>query len=182
MDGPADVDEVLAFWREAGRDRWFTSDPSFDETCRGRFLPTFERAAAGELNEWELSATGSLALVLLLDQMSRNLFRGTRRAWATDAAAQLVAERALDRGYDKAVEPELRQFFYLPFMHAEDRAAQERAVKLAETLGDPDTLRWARHHHDIVARFGRFPHRNAVLGRASTAEEEVFLRESEFKG
>src|SRR3712207_1142169 len=155
--------EIIAFWRSAGPSKWFTKDEAFDETCRERFLLTYEAAGRGDLPEWELSAEGALALVILLDQMPRNMFRGTRRAYATDPAALLAAERAIERGFDKAVEPELRRFFYLPFMHAEDLPAQERNVALNEALGEEDAIKWARHHRDLIARFGRFPHRNAVL-------------------
>jgi uncharacterized protein (DUF924 family) len=107
------------------------------------------------------------------------MVHGTRRAYATDAPAVLTAERAIERGFDKAVAPELRRFFYLPFMHSEEPAAQERSVTLNEALGDEDLMRWARHHRDIIARFGRFPHRNALLGRESTAEEQAYLAEEE---
>ena len=124
-----------------------------------------------------------MALVILLDQLPRNMFRGTRRAYATDPAALLAAERAIERHFDQAVEPELRRFFYLPFMHAEGLSAQDRSVALNEALGEEDSIKWARHHRDIIARFGRFPHRNAILGRESTAEEQAFLAdEAAFKG
>jgi uncharacterized protein (DUF924 family) len=182
MDRLAGIDEVLAFWREAGPDKWFASDTRFDEACRARFLTTYEAAARGDLAEWELSPHGALALLLLLDQLPRNMFRASRRAYATDPAALLAAERAIDRHFDKDVEPELRRFFYLPFTHAEDLAAQEHAVALAEASGEADAAQWARHHHEIIARFGRFPHRNAILGRESTAEELEFLATTEFKG
>ena len=183
MERYATADEVIGFWRAAGPDRWFTRDDAFDETCRQRFLLTHEAAARGDLNEWELSAEGALALCLLLDQFPRNMFRGTRRAYQTDPVALMVADRAIERGYDKAVEPAFRRFFYLPFSHSEERGDQERAVALAEGFGDPEVLKWARHHRDIVARFGRFPHRNDILGRASTAEERAFLASEEaFKG
>ena len=182
MDRLASIDEVVDFWRAAGPDKWFASDKGFDETCRARFLATYEAAARGDLAEWELSPNGALALLLLLDQVPRNMFRGTRRAYATDPAAVLTAERAIDRHFDTAVEPQLRRFFYLPFTHAEELPAQERGVALSEALGEDDAAQWARHHRDIVARFGRFPHRNAVLGRASTAEEQEFLSTSDFLG
>jgi uncharacterized protein (DUF924 family) len=183
MERYATPAEVIAFWRAAGPDKWFSKDEGFDEECRARFLVTHEAAAAGDLNAWELTPEGALALCLLLDQFPRNMFRGTRRAWRSDPVALDVAERAIERKHDEAVEPDLRRFFYLPFTHAEDLAAQERAVELAERLGDHDVLKWARHHRDIVARFGRFPHRNAILGRASTPEEAAFLAEEDaFKG
>jgi uncharacterized protein (DUF924 family) len=182
MAHPATIGQVLGFWREAGPERWFARDEAFDDACRLRFLATYEAAARGDLADWEFDAHGSLALVLLLDQFPRNLFRGTRRAYATDLTAVLVAERAIERRFDRAVEPALQRFFYLPFMHAEDLSAQERSVALNGALGEEDAAYWAQHHRDIVARFGRFPHRNAILGRASTAEEEAFLRESGFRG
>lgn len=169
------ADSILHFWRHAGPERWFKRDDTFDEACRERLLPAYEAAARGDLNEWELSAQGALALLLLLDQLPRNMFRDTRRAYATDAAAVLAAERAIERGFDQAVDPALQRFFYTPFLHAEELAHQERSVALSEATGNPDLLKWARHHHDIVARYGRFPHRNAVLGRESTAEERAFL-------
>ncbi|HYF53273.1 MAG TPA: DUF924 family protein [Salinarimonas sp.] len=178
----ADPQAVIAFWREAGPDRWFSRDEAFDAAIRDRFGETYEAAARGDLNEWELSPEGALALVLVLDQFPRNLFRGTRRVYATDDTALMAAERAIERGHDRAVEPALRRFFYLPFMHAEDPAMQERSVALNEGLGDPEVAKWARHHRDIVARFGRFPHRNEVLGRETTPEEATFLKEDGFRG
>ena len=182
MDRVATPDEVIAFWREAGPERWFSKDEGFDQACRDRFALTYEAAARGDLAEWELTPEGALAVVLLLDQFPRNMFRGTRRAYATDHGAVMAADRAIERGHDTRVDPAFRRFFYLPFMHSESVRHQERSVALNEALGDPDSVKWARHHHDIVARFGRFPHRNAWLGRESTPEEVGFLAESEFRG
>ncbi|WP_046867866.1 DUF924 family protein [Microvirga massiliensis] len=182
MTDVATAQDVVAFWRAAGPDRWFEKDEAFDEACRERFLPTYEAAARGDLPEWETTPEGSLATVLLLDQFPRNMFRGTRRVYATDPTAVLAAERAIEKGHDREVDPSLRRFFYLPFMHAEDLAHQERSVTLNRELGDPDTLRWAEHHRDIIARFGRFPHRNALQGRESTPEEAAFLADGGFKG
>jgi uncharacterized protein (DUF924 family) len=176
MERLATSNEVLDFWREAGPDKWFSNELAFDETCRRRFLTTYEAAARGALAEWELAPQGALTLLILLDQFPRNMFRGTRRVYATDPAALLTAERVIERGFDQAVEPELRRFFYLPFMHSEELPHQERSVALNEALGEEDS-RWARHHRDIVARFGRFPHRNPILGRESTADERAFLAE-----
>ncbi|HEX2553881.1 MAG TPA: DUF924 family protein [Microvirga sp.] len=182
MERIATAEEVIAFWREAGPERWFAKDDVFDQACRDRFMLTYEAAARGDLAEWELTPDGALAVVLLLDQFPRNMFRGTRRAYATDHGAVMTADRAIERGHDARVDPAFRRFFYLPFMHSESLRHQERSVALHEALGDPETLHWARHHHGIVARFGRFPHRNAWLGRDSTPEEARFLEESEFRG
>ncbi len=179
MQRLATPEEIVEFWHGAGPDKWFSKDEAFDEACRTRFLETYEAAARGDLAEWELSPQGALALVILLDQLPRNMFRGTRRAYSTDPAALLSAERAIERHHDQAVAPELRRFFYLPFMHAEDLSAQERSVALNEALGEEESIRWARHHRDIVARFGRFPHRNPLVGRESTAEEEAYLAAEE---
>ena len=182
MDRVATPDEVIAFWREAGPDRWFAKDTAFDQACRDRFTLTYEAAARGDLAEWELTPEGALAVVLLLDQFPRNMFRGTRRAYATDHVALMTADRAIERGYDQRVDPAFRRFFYLPFMHSESVRHQERSVALNEGLGDPDSITWARHHHAIVARFGRFPHRNEILGRETTPEEAQFLKDDDFRG
>jgi uncharacterized protein (DUF924 family) len=181
MQRLATPDKVLAFWRDAGPDKWFSKDDAFDQACRDHFMPTYEAAARGDLNEWELTPEGALAVILLLDQFPRNMFRGTRQVYRTDPVALMAADRAIERGFDRKVEPELRRFFYLPFMHSESLRHQERSVTLNEAL-DEDSFKWARHHHDIVARFGRFPHRNIILGRETTPEEEAFLRESDFRG
>jgi uncharacterized protein (DUF924 family) len=182
MDQLVSPDTVIAFWRDAGPEKWFAKDEAFDQACRDRFLPTYRAAARGDLNEWELTPDGALALVLLLDQFPRNMFRGTRDVYKTDPVALMAADRAIEKGFDRQVDPEFRRFFYLPFMHSESLRHQERSVSLNEALGEEDSIKWARHHHDIVARFGRFPHRNTILGRASTPEEEAFLRESDFRG
>jgi uncharacterized protein (DUF924 family) len=173
--------ELLDFWREAGPGRWFRPDPAFDALLRERFLAAHEAAASGALASWADNAEGALALVLLLDQFPRNAFRGTPRMYATDAQARAAADAAVRAGFDEQVEPALRGFFYLPFMHSEQLPDLERCVALSEALGG-DTLRFARHHRDIVARFGRFPHRNAVLGRPSSEDEERFLAEGGFTG
>ncbi|NBJ11958.1 DUF924 family protein [Microvirga arsenatis] len=182
MQRLATPDEVVSFWREAGPAKWFSKDEAFDQTCRDRFLSTYEAAARGDLNEWELTPEGALAVVLLLDQFPRNMFRGRRETYRTDPVALMAADRAIERGFDHKVEPQFRRFFYLPFMHSESLADQERSVALNEALGEEDSIKWARHHHSIIARFGRFPHRNAILGRETTPEEEAFLKESDFRG
>lgn len=174
--------EVVAFWREAGPARWFVADPGFDAACHA-FHDTYEAAADGALADWIATPDGALALVLLLDQFPRNLFRGTPRAFATDAQAREVAEAAVEAGHDAAIEPDLRHFLYLPFEHAEDLAYQERAVALIDALGDAESLKYAHQHRDVIARFGRFPHRNAMLGRRSTPEELAYLAsEDAFRG
>ena len=172
--------DVVAFWRDAGPDKWFRKDDAFDRAFSGRFLPAHEAAARGELDGWSASAEGALALCILLDQFPRNAFRGTPRVFATDAKARDVARAAVDAGLDRQVERPLRQFLHLPFMHSERLEDQERCVVLAGD--DEESRRWALHHRDIIRRFGRFPHRNAVLGRESTPEELAFLAEGGFSG
>jgi len=178
----ATPDDVLAFWRAAGEQKWFAKNDAFDAEIKSRFLPTYEAAAKGALSEWEATPEGALALTIVLDQFPRNMFRNDARAFAADALARSIAERALARGFDQRVAAGERLFFYLPFEHSESTADQERACALVRALGDPDLLRWAELHADIIRRFGRFPHRNAVLGRVSTAAEQAFLDEGGFAG
>ena len=174
---PADI---LAFWRDAGPDRWYTRDDAFDaEVCR-RFLSLWQRAAAGELSSWEKSDDGALALVIVLDQFPRNMFRGDIRTYASDRLAREVAHRAVDRGVDARIDPALREFLYLPFMHSEHLGDQLRCIELSRAAGHTESLKWAEHHADIIRRFGRFPHRNHLLGRATTPEEQAFLDEGGF--
>jgi len=175
-------EEIIAFWEEAGPEKWFSKDEAFDVQIRERFLATYEAAATGELAGWTETAHGTLALLILLDQFPRNMFRGDRRTYATDSTALAIAEDAVADGYHQVFKPPMSRFFILPFTHAEDLAAQERSVAFNEELGDEEGLKWARHHRDIIARFGRFPHRNAILGRTNTPEEEAFLSENEFRG
>lgn len=172
--------EIVSFWREAGYDKWFTPDDSFDQAIRLRFLPAYEAAARGELAAWEDSAERALALLLLLDQFPRNLFRGNARAFATDAQARAAADRALVRAFDRSTELALRPFFYLPFMHSESLIDQDRSMRLYEALGDAEQLRFAKEHRDVIQKFGRFPHRNAALGRATTPAEQAFLDARDF--
>ncbi len=174
--------EVVAFWTEAGPDRWFKKDDAFDAAVRDRFLATYEAAIADALAAWEVAAESALALVIVLDQFPRNMFRGSARTYAADPLALTVAGRALARGDDRTVDPALRTFFYLPFMHSEALADQEQCVALYRALGDAESLRYAEDHADIVRRFGRFPHRNDVLGRATTPEEQAFLDAGGFAG
>lgn len=171
--------ELTAFWfSDAARPYWFDASPAFDNSVRERFQAVWPEAVAGALSGWEESPEGALALVLALDQAPRNMFRNDPRAFSTDAQARAAAGRALDRGFDLPLEPERRMFLYLPLMHNEDLADQERCLALMERrVGLPDPVLAARSHRDIIARFGRFPHRNAVLGRPSTPEEMRFLAE-----
>lgn len=182
MTNIARADEVVAFWKAAGPPKWFAKDEAFDAEIRDRFEPAYRAASDGRLDDWERAPEGALALVILLDQFPRNMFRGTEDVYRTDGKALLLAERAIERGHHQAVDQAMRRFFFLPFQHAEDLAAQDRAVALSEAFGDADAVTWARHHRDIVARFGRFPHRNALLGRETTPEEAAFLEESDFRG
>lgn len=173
--------EVVRFWRDAGPRAWFSKDETFDGRCRA-FEKAHHAAARRELGDWEHQAEGALALVLLLDQIPRNVFRNSPHAFATDRLAQSVARRAIAMGFDAATEVELRAFFYLPLEHAEDLAAQDDCLRLMSALGNEDYTRYARLHRDIIERFGRFPHRNVILGRTSTAEELTFLAEGGFAG
>jgi len=174
-----DIEEVLEFWfREDVKPLWFDSNPAFDQAIRKQFAELFARAATGELKDWESSAEGCLALCILLDQMPRNMFRGDARAFTTDEKALAVAEHALARGFDAGLPAERKQFLYLPFMHAETLSNQLRALALFESQGMPRNRRYAEEHVAIIRRFGRFPHRNAVLGRESTEAEIAYLDEA----
>jgi uncharacterized protein (DUF924 family) len=178
---PAEASTLVDFWRAAGPARWFAKDAGFDRRFRERFLALHEAAARGALAGWLATPEGALALLLLLDQFPRNAFRGTPRMYASDAMARDVAAAALDAGHDRAVETELQLFFYLPFGHSENMADQQRSVALNRRLGERD-LSHAERHRDIVRRFGRFPHRNPILGRAMTPAEQRFLDAGGFAG
>jgi uncharacterized protein (DUF924 family) len=175
---------VLDFWfgapdsRERGRPRksWFQKSEPFDAEIRRRFLALWERAARGELGRWQETPLASLALVVTLDQFPRNMFRGTARAFASDSRALAAARSMIAVEFDRLLSPVERVFAYLPFTHAEDLAAQRRSLALFHGL-EPESVRSAARHHEIIARFGRFPHRNAVLGRQSTPEEAEFLKQ-----
>lgn len=173
--------DVVAFWRDAGHRQWFTKDAAFDERFRQHCGPAHLAAAARQRDAWLDEADGALALMILLDQYPRNAYRGTAHMFATDPLALVFAERAIAAGHDLAVDATLRQFFYLPFEHAENMAAQNRAVALMEPLG-ADSVRWAVLHRDVIKRFGRFPHRNAALGRHTTQLEQEFLDAGGFAG
>lgn len=176
---PADI---LRFWRDAGPDRWFNRNDAFDAELKSRFLPLWEKAAAGHLSSWEETPDGTLALVIVLDQFPRNMFRNDPRTYASDPLARDVARRAIDRGADAEIDPALRSFLYLPFEHSEDAGDQATCVALFKALGDAESLKWAEHHAEIIERFGRFPHRNHILNRNSTADEQSFLDSGGFSG
>ncbi|HYD89350.1 MAG TPA: DUF924 family protein [Vitreimonas sp.] len=177
----ASAGEIVRFWRDAGPKFWFVKDETFDGRCRG-FEAEHHAAARRELAHWEMDAEGALALLILLDQFPRNIYRNSPHAYATDTMAQAIALRAIDRRFDAATDTDLRVFFYLPLEHAEDLALQERGVVLTEAMRDPEFTKYAVLHRDIIARFGRFPHRNVILGRKSTPEELQFLAEGGFAG
>ena len=182
MDRIASPQDILAFWLAAGHDKWFGTDQAFDAEIRARFLPAYEAAAARGLADWEASPEGALALTLVLDQFPRNMFRGEARIYAADPVARAVVKRAIARGFDRQAPENLRSFFYLPLMHSEDPADHERCIALHRAHGDPEGIKYSEHHADIVRRFGRFPHRNAILGRQTTPEEQAFLDGGGFKG
>ncbi|MBZ9738509.1 MULTISPECIES: DUF924 family protein [unclassified Mesorhizobium] len=172
---------VTKFWRDAGEDAWFEKNDAFDADFRNRFLDLHYAAARRECDDWSDHAEGSLALMILLDQFPRNCFRGTGHMCATDPLAKHFAEKAVDAGHDMLLEPAVRVFLYLPFEHSENLADQERSVEL-HTARAEFNLKYALEHRDIIQRFGRFPHRNRMLGRETTAEEKAFLDEGGFAG
>ncbi len=185
----AEATALIDFWfgpphsptRFNQRDVWFRVDPAFDGQLHSQFGALQQRAAGGECADWALEAEPCLALILLLDQLPRNLYRGTGQCFATDVMARDVAKHARERGFDRSLPGSWRQFIYLPFMHSEEIEDQDQSLVLYTALArDPGfkgNLEFARRHHEIIARFGRFPHRNAALGRISTAQEEAFLQE-----
>jgi uncharacterized protein (DUF924 family) len=190
-------DAVLDFWfatldadgraTAATTARWFTRDAAFDAELRARFLPLLRSLVAGEHRDWLETPRACVAFVVVLDQFSRNLFRGSAESFAADPLALAAARAALERGFDRALPTDPRAFLYMPFMHSESLADQDRCVELFAALdaeltaagkaGVPNNLRYARLHRDVIARFGRFPHRNAWLGRPSTPEELAYLAE-----
>jgi uncharacterized protein (DUF924 family) len=179
---PAEAADLLAFWRAVGPQKWFAKDDALDAEIARRFRPLVEAAARGELSSWEATPEGAYALLILLDQFPRNLYRNSPQAFAADPLARDVAERAIARGYDEAFDNPEKRFIYMPLMHSEALADQERCVALSEASGDEDSTKWAVIHRDIIRDFGRFPHRNAVLGRDTTQAERRFLEDGGFKG
>jgi len=172
--------EILDFWfSDEVRKLWFNSTPEFDALLRERFEALWTRASCGELDDWLQSATGCLALVLVLDQFPLNMFRGQAQSFASEAQSREVALVAIDKGFDQDLDPRARAFLYTPFMHSEVLADQQLALQLFAQPGLEDNLRFARHHHGIVEKFGRFPHRNKALGRESSEPEIEYLNSKE---
>jgi uncharacterized protein (DUF924 family) len=171
-----DAEEILSFWfSDRVRARWFHSTRELDAEIHERFESLWHRATAGELDEWSGTARGALALAILLDQLPLNMYRNRPESFATEEKARTVANAAIERGFDRQLQPDEQAFLYMPFMHSENPADQARSVELFSRPGLEHNRRWAQHHRDIVARFGRFPHRNAILGRESTPEEQAWL-------
>lgn len=181
MSAPIDFKAVVQFWMAAGPARWFKKDAQFDAEFGARFHEGHFQAARGELEHWMNEPEGALALLILLDQYPRNTFRGTAHMFATDPLARVYAARMIDAGMDRLIDPALRAFCYLPFEHSEQPDDQQRSLALNKQL-DANTYHWAKEHADIIERFGRFPHRNAALGRVTTEEEEAFLQGGGFSG
>lgn len=174
------VAAILDFWfSEAVQSHWFNATPEFDARLRDTYEETWEAARQGQLKDWEATPEGALALVIVLDQFPLNMFRGRAESFSTEALARQVAERAIARDFDKSLSAQQKFMLYLPYMHSESLDDQARSVALFEAAGLTDSLKWARHHHDIVRRFGRFPHRNAILGRTSRPEEVSWLDSKE---
>jgi uncharacterized protein (DUF924 family) len=189
MSQVSTVQKILEFWFGEAyqtanlqpQKKWFVKDANFDQTVREWFLGIYEQAAAGRLDDWMMAAESALALTIVLDQFPRNMFRDSAKAFATDSRAFMVAQQAIDLGFDQDVMPVMRVFFYLPFEHSENLDHQNEAVRLFQPFSADPELRqyydFALRHQAIVTQFGRFPHRNQMLGRVSTAEEIEFLQQ-----
>ncbi len=174
--------DVLDFWFAAGEEKWFAKDDEFDADIAARFGDAHEAAKKGAFDHWAETPQGALALIILLDQFSRNLFRGSPLSFAADEKALALANDAVARGLDMEMPGAVRHWFYLPFEHSEDMADQMRCIELCQRSGLDESVKWAKVHADIIARFGRFPHRNAVLGRQTTPDEQAFLDGGGFAG
>ncbi len=177
---PIDAQRILEFWFADGMaERWFHATAALDDEIRRCFEPSWRRAAVGEFDHWAVTADGALALIILLDQFPLNMFRGHAAAFASEAKAIAIAGDAITRGLDQYLDRARLAFFYLPLMHSEDLAHQDESVRLFEQAGLASNARFARHHRDLIRRFGRFPHRNGLLGRTSTADELAYLASPE---
>lgn len=181
-DTPIEPHDVLDFWLALKPEQYFEKDPALDAEITQRFQAHHEAAKAGAYDVWQATPEGTLALIILLDQFARNIYRDRAEAFAADPKALALAKAAIERGADMALEAELRQWIYMPFEHSEAIADQRDCVRLFERSGLDESATWARHHAEIIERFGRFPHRNAVLGRTTTPEEQAFLDEGGFSG
>lgn len=177
---PNPAREIIALWfSERVRPLWFRSTPEFDRELADRFTEVYKAAAVGRLADWEETPEGALALVIVLDQIPLNIYRRQPACYATESAARRVAQRALKRDFDQRLPDEQKAFLYMPFMHSEELSDQDLAVQLYSRAGLTDNLTFARHHRDLIRRFGRFPHRNAILGRESTPAELEYLSSQE---
>ncbi|MFK0299204.1 DUF924 family protein [Brevundimonas sp. NPDC090276] len=174
--------EIVAFWIEAGPEKWFAKDAAFDAAFTERCRDTHFAAARRELDAWAATAEGALALIIVLDQLPRNAFRDTAHMFATDSLALMFAKAAIAIGHDRQVAGDLRPFILMPLMHSESLTDQEMLLSLLDEVETPETFKFAVIHRDIVARFGRYPHRNACLGRETTADEMIFLNSGGFAG
>jgi len=174
--------DILDFWLTQPAEKLFTADPQFDREIESRFGETLKQARAGALDDWAAKAQGALALVIVLDQFSRNIHRGSAEMFAGDEKALGLARQAIDRGFDASLPPKMRGWFYLPFMHSENLDDQLKCIDLATAAGLADTAHWAEVHAEIIRQFKRFPHRNGLLGRMMTEEEQAFLDAGGFRG
>lgn len=175
-----EIKELLSFWfSEPVKKLWFNSTPEFDAQLKQKYLQFVEHAERGELDDWANDAQGALALVIILDQFPLNIFRRQARSFATEDKARQIAVSAVDKELDQLLSDEQKAFLYLPFMHSENLADQDKSVELFEKAGLTENLRYAKHHRELIRRFGRFPHRNIILGRVNTAEESDYLNSKE---
>ncbi|MEO0436487.1 MAG: DUF924 family protein [Pseudomonadota bacterium] len=178
MSDLCNSDELLIFWfEEAGQNRWFKRDKNFDELCRKRFLTSLEAASRGECWRWRVTPAGRCAEIILLDQFSRNLYRNTAASFANDGVALTLAQEVVAGGHDHELSADERYFSYMPYMHSESLSIQQESLRLFEKLGQPEALRYAHAHFRLIERFGRYPHRNSVLGRTSTEAEQDYLKD-----
>ena len=173
--------DVLDFWfSDDAEALWFRSTEKFDREITHKFESLWRQGRDGQLSPWEQTPEGSLALVILLDQLPLNMFRDQLQSFATEQASRDIAHRAIENGFDEQLDDRQKRFLYMPFMHSEGLSDQDRSVALLEAAGMTESLRWAKHHRNIVARFGRFPHRNQILGRENTCEELEWLESGGF--
>lgn len=174
--------DITAFWKQAGPKLWFEKSDEFDQQIKDRFAPLPEKAATGALDHWMKIPTGSLALILVLDQFPRNIHRGSVKAWQYDEIAREKSKAAINAGHDKSFGLPIKRFFYIPYMHSEAIADQQLCLALCRAVNDEEGVKFAQLHLDIIKQFGRFPHRNEVLNRPSTPEEIAYLNEGGFAG